>query len=167
MLVGWLTDPPWPASHCTTARWPPNAAVQSGVAPLLFGWLTDPPCPPPMTDQLDTAGLGVLRELLPVGADVDGRDGDGRSALWHAARRGELGVVVHLEEELGASLMLADCRGRSPLYAAAACFGGRGHLAVTGHGGSVTQPAKRGDTPLWAAAYSGHLAVAGGILMSL
>ena len=26
-LAGWVTDPPLPASHCTTARWPAHAAT--------------------------------------------------------------------------------------------------------------------------------------------
>ena len=76
-----------------------------------------------MTDQIDAAGLAVLRELLPVGADIDARDADGRSALWHAVVRGELGVVVHLAG-LGASPSLADSDGRSPLFAAARAAAG-------------------------------------------
>ena len=109
-----------------------------------------------MTDPIDaTDGLAALRELLPVGADVDGRDGDGRSALWQAARRGLLVVVVHLAERLGALVTVADNFGRSPLYAAAGFAGGGGRLAVVqwlaGNGGSVAQPDIRGATPLFVA----------------
>ena len=67
----------------------------------------------------DDADQAALRGLLPVGADVDGRDGDGRSALWHAALQGKLEVAIHLVEKLGASPTLADSHGRTPLYAAA------------------------------------------------
>ena len=101
-----------------------------------------------MAGQIGAASLAVLQELLPVGADVDGRDGNGGSALWHAAGRGELGVVVHLVE-LGASPTRAtpDNDGRTPLYTAAR----QGHLEVVqwlaGHGGSVTQPSNDGTTP--------------------
>ena len=31
-MFGCVTEPPWPASHRTTARWPFCAASQSGVA---------------------------------------------------------------------------------------------------------------------------------------
>ena len=55
-----------------------------------------------MTNPIDaTNDLAVLRELLPVGADVDG---DGRSVLWQSARRGLL-VVVR------AARGIADARG--------------------------------------------------------
>ena len=108
---------------------------------------------------MDDACLAALRELLPAGADVDGLDGDGRSALWHAADRGLLGVAIHLGEQLGASRTLADNGGRTPLWIAAL----EGHLAVVqwlaGHGGSVAQPANSGATPLYVAALKGHLAV--------
>ena len=113
-----------------------------------------------MADQIGAAGLAVLRELLPVGAAVDDRDGDGQSALWHAAWRGELGVVVHLAEKLGASTTLA-ANGATPLSIAA--FGG--HLAVVqwlaGHGGSVTQPSNGGTTPLAIARLKKRTAVVG------
>ena len=113
-----------------------------------------------MADQL---GLTVLRGLLPEGSDVDGQDGDGRAPLWHAAHRGELGVVVHLAHQLGASVTLADGDGRSPLYAAAGYEGGGGHLKVVqwlaGNGGSVAQPNNNGVTPLSVAAQYGHLEV--------
>ena len=110
--------------------------------------------------------VALLRRLLPEGAAVDGRDGDGRSPLWHAANKGDCGLVVHLAEQLGASVTLADGEGRSPLHAAAGdngASGGGGHLAVVqwlaGHGGSVTQPANNGKTPLYVAAAEGHIEV--------
>ena len=57
-----------------------------------------------MADTIDATGQAALRELLPVGAEIDGQDGDGRSALWHAAWRGLLRVAVYLVELLGASV---------------------------------------------------------------
>ena len=119
-----------------------------------------------LNDQIGATNLAVLRELLPEGADADGRDGDGRSALWHAAHRGELGVVIHLAEQLGASPILPDKDGRSPLFAAAGYGGGGGHLEVVqwlaGNGGSLTQPNNTGFTPLWTAAQHGKLRWCGG-----
>ena len=51
-----------------------------------------------MAGMIDAARQAALRELLPVGADVDGQDGDGRSALWQAAHGGAR-VVVFLTEQ--------------------------------------------------------------------
>ena len=114
-----------------------------------------------MTDQIEATSPAALGELLPVGADVDRWDGDGRSALWHAARRGELGGVIHLAELAGngRSVTQPDNRGFTPLYAAA----WQGNLEVVqwlaGNGGSVAQPANGGYTPLLIAAYQGHIEV--------
>jgi len=115
-----------------------------------------------MADQIDATGLAaIIRDRFPVDGDVDGLDGDGRSALWHAAHRGELAVVVYLAQHLGASVTLPDSAGRSPLYAAAGYASGGGHLDVVRwlarNGGSVTQSRNNGATPLWAAAHSCHL----------
>ena len=109
-----------------------------------------------MADPIDAAAsMAALRELLPVGADVNGQDGEGQSALWRASRRGLLVVVVHLAERLGALVTVADNFGRSPLYAAAGFAGGGGRLAVVqwlaGNGGSVAQPDIHGATPLFVA----------------
>ena len=109
-----------------------------------------------MEDQISAANMLVLRELLPVPCDVNGRVSRdhvrGPSALWLAARRGLLEVVVILHR-LGASPTLAipDNGGITPLGGAAAS----GCLAVVqwlaGHGGSVTQPTNDGNTPLYGA----------------
>ena len=120
--------------------------------------------------QIDaTNGLAAFSEPVPVvvgggGGGVDGRDCNGRSALWHAAWRGKLEEVIHLAEQPGASLtLLADNSGRSPLYAASGYNGGGGHVAVVrwlaGKGLSVTQTDNDGGYPLSIAAENGHLEV--------
>ena len=108
-----------------------------------------------MTDATGEAALRELLQLLPLGADFYGLDDECRSALWHAAWRGKLGLVIHLVSSAPKLLewvTLPDSYGRSPLYAAAGYPGGGGHLAVVqwlaGHGGSVTQPNNKGTTPL-------------------
>ena len=95
----------------------------------------------------------MLHELLPVGADVDGQDVAGWSALWHAAVRGALGVVVHLAENLGASPTLADRHGSSPMYAAAGAPGGQPNRDAAGGPTYTTAGISQ-----W---YSGWLATAG------
>ena len=101
-----------------------------------------PPHPPNSPINL------VLRELLPIGSDVNGRVANGWTLLWRAARDRELCKAW-------ASLTVADNAGRTPLFAAAVM----GHLEVVqwlaGNGGSVTQPANDGRTPLYIAALQG------------
>ena len=71
--------------------------------------------------------------------------------------------MVHLAEQLRASVRLPDNGGRSPLFATAGYNGGGGHLEVVqwlaGNGGSVAQPNNNGATPLFIAAMQGHLTV--------
>ena len=75
-------------------------------------------------DSLQTQALGVaasvagLRLLLDAGADVDARDGWGRTALAYAAAVGNA-AAVRVLLDAGADPDLADAAGATPLMAAA------------------------------------------------
>ena len=59
--------------------------------------------------------VAVVEALLAAGADVEARDGSGRTALHHAAEWGEV-VVAELLLAAGADHEALDEHGRTPLY---------------------------------------------------
>ena len=69
-------------------------------------------------DPIDAASLAVLQELLPVGADINGRNAAGGSVLWYAAWQGELVVVQWLAGH-GGSVTQPSNTGQTPLFIAA------------------------------------------------
>jgi ankyrin repeat protein len=89
-----------------------------------------------------------------AGADLNAVDGQGRSAAWYAAAKGDTQFLVWLAKA-GADLALADQTGLSPLHAAAVnkqAFSVRYILSVFDQ---VDIVSKRGTTPLMLAAASG------------
>ena len=136
------------------------AAAFDGVGSLVFGGEQATAAAAAAAASGENHCELLLRELLPEGADVNQADEHGRTALWHAAHRGELAVTMCLVDERGASTTIGDSGGRSPLHAAAGYDGADGRLEVVqwlaGHGGSVTQPDNDGRTPLSVAAWKGH-----------
>ncbi|MGS5086392.1 ankyrin repeat domain-containing protein [Hydrogenophaga sp. A37] len=70
------------------------------------------PALPPLLQAVAEGDAEGVRRLLAQGADVNGRDGTGRSALMLAAQRGDA-AMVKLLLEAGANAQLRDPRGRS------------------------------------------------------
>ena len=100
----------------------------------------------------------VVRLLLEKGAELDSKDGSGRTPLWWAAVRGHE-AVMRLLLEKGAELDSKDMLGLTSLSLAA----GSGHEAVVRllleKGAELDSEDWSGQTPLSRAAGSGHEAV--------
>jgi len=118
--------------------------------------------PPPPGDLITAAARGDLdrlRSLLGEGADPNGADERGRTALHDAGAQGQLEAVRFLLDH-GANVSAADERGRTALHEAAA----QGQLEAVrfllDHGANVSAADESGSTPLWGAAFGRHRAVA-------
>jgi ankyrin repeat protein len=87
------------------------------LAALLLTACGDDPRRPPAAELVDAAGAGRLdtvRQLLRDGADVDGRDGRGRTAVT-AAAMGRHVEVVRTLVDAGADVDLQDEDRNNPL----------------------------------------------------
>lgn len=112
-----------------------------------------------LRDQLlDAAAAGntaKIAELLARGADLDGTDTSGRTAVINAAWRGRQDVV-DLLVELGADFNVTDYDGRTALSWAAS----NGHTEIVdkllGAGAETGIADNEGLTPLMRAAWNGH-----------
>lgn len=115
-----------------------------------------------LRDQLlDAAAAGntaKIAELLSRGADLEGNDTSGRTAVINAAWRGEQ-EVVDLLVELDADLNVADYEGRTAVSWAAS----NGHADIVRrlleNGARPGIADQEGLTPLMRAAWNGHLDV--------
>lgn len=92
-----------------------------------------------------------LRTLLRLGVSIDHRDESGRTALWYAARAGELKLIAELLAD-GADPDLADNEGVTPLHLIA----GQGSALATAdqlvsYGADINAQDRTGATPLLAA----------------
>jgi ankyrin repeat protein len=99
----------------------------------------------------------VIRAVDEEGADVNGPDGLGRTALLEAAWNGNAGIVNYLLER-GANPNAADRSGFTPIMRAVE--GGHGDVvgALIAKGADVNCRGRvRGATPLMLAAENGHL----------
>ncbi|KAI5867532.1 hypothetical protein GGS23DRAFT_548756 [Durotheca rogersii] len=104
----------------------------------------------------------VVQMLLEQGAEIDGKDEDGGTALYYAAQYGHEAVAHLLVFEYGASIDM-KVNGVTPLIAAA----GHGHEAVVRlllsdpriNVAILEAEDKDGDTALVSAACNGHKAV--------
>jgi ankyrin repeat protein len=107
--------------------------------------------------------LDVVRCLVKdLGADVNGAmlGTRGATALFLAAKQGNMAVVQCLVKELGANVNQARISGAAPLHVAAE----NDHLAVVRclvkeFGADVNHANRNGATPLYIAAQEGNLAV--------
>ncbi len=112
-----------------------------------------------LRDQLlDAAAAGntaKIAELLSRGADLEGNDTAGRTAVINAAWRGEQ-EVVDLLVELDADLNVADYEGRTAVSWAAS----NGHTDIVRrlleNGARPAIADNEGLTPLMRAAWNGH-----------
>ncbi|MBT5572180.1 MAG: hypothetical protein HOJ90_13250 [Alphaproteobacteria bacterium] len=115
-----------------------------------------------LRDQLlDAAAAGntaKIAELLSRGADLEGNDTAGRTAVINAAWRGEQ-EVVDLLIELEADLNVADYSGRTAVSWAAS----NGHDKIVRklleNGARATVSDEEGLSPLMRAAWNGHVEV--------
>ena len=69
------------------------------------------------------ADLSTAERLFLLGAEVNYRDEDGWSALFHAAGEGHMKVVEWLVEECNADINLQSPEQITPIWIA--CFNGR------------------------------------------
>lgn len=100
--------------------------------------------------------LESLREEIEMGADVDGRDQQGWTALMHASKRGRFSAAEYLVSK-GAEINTLSSRGNfSPLILAA----GAGYEEVVelllSWGGNINIRDEKGVTPLLAATIGKH-----------
>ena len=77
----------------------PNVAGAGGVRPLMV-----------------SSTPAAVRSLVEAGAEVDCRDDAGRTAVFHAARRGLVAVLEALIADAGADVNAADTLGQTALF---------------------------------------------------
>ena len=102
---------------------------------------------------------GTVRSLLEMGAEVKGKDQNGRTALWEGVSNGHEGVVKLLLEN-GAEVDSKSNNGRTPLSRAVS----QGHEAVIKllleNSADVNSKDNTGRTPLsWAASHGDETVV--------
>ena len=105
-----------------------------------------------------------VKTLADTGMNLDGGDGEGRTALFSASLGGHVTSVENLVGK-GADVNKAESTlGHTPLYAAA--WGGHNPVVqvLLGNGADVNQVDAYGWTALLGSAYCGHLEVAKSLL---
>ena len=107
--------PPSPAAPVTPAAPAPLAALAAGKAPA--AGLMDTGAQ--LRRSAETGDVAALQALLDKRPAVDGRDGNGRTALMLATLQGRAQVVDMLLSA-GADPNAADSQGMTPLHAAMA-----------------------------------------------
>jgi len=126
----------------------PNLGDNGGITPLM------------------RAALGHASEaelLLHHGANVNGRDRDGRSPLWYAANDGFLDVVT-IMTGMASEINAIDNQGQTAL--ARAAFNGHDDVVrfLLGRGVDVDATTSLGNTPLILAAGQGHGAIVNSLI---
>ncbi|KAG2500109.1 hypothetical protein HYH03_001691 [Edaphochlamys debaryana] len=150
------STPQSPPAQPSRQRDPPELPSPTGTAPVLV----PPQAPEPelhAAARLDR--VGAVEALLAAGADVDARDGAGRTALFVAAAEGRQAAAEALLQA-GARPNAAAHDGWTPFGIAAA--GGRVDLvgAMLPKGASVNAPAAEGGlTALHLASRAGEVGV--------
>ena len=111
-----------------------------------------------------SGNLGIVKELCMNGASLVSAAEDGRLPLHYACQKGHTAVVEVLCDNMvlfSDRVNHRDKMGRTPLaYAAQADAVGSVRVLLEMRA-SVNEADERGVTPLWLAAFSGHLEVRG------
>jgi uncharacterized protein len=132
-------------------------AVHSLLALTLSAVLVAAPSRSPVADAAMRGDLDALRALLKQGADVSGAQGDGMSALHHAAERGDAEMTEMLVYA-GASVSAMTRIGQyTPLHLASRAGSAAVVRALLKAGANVTaRTTTTGVTPLHLAAATGN-----------
>lgn len=116
----------------------PNQANHAGATPLMRA----------------ARDFRKVRLLLKVGAEVDVRSQDGRTALHVAARQPGTGTALETLLGAGANVNARDSRGVTPLMEAALAGDLRSMSLLVKHGAAINARRKNGHTALMAAVRS-------------
>lgn len=111
---------------------------------------------PDLIQAVRDGRLDVARARLDHGADPNARQGDGATALHHAAHRNDLDAV-RLLIDAGATVGAANELGATPLWLAAMNGSAPMVAYLLDAGADVDAPLTMGETPLMTAARSGDL----------
>lgn len=109
----------------------------------------------------NAAAAGNVNDLLKAlsqGADVDGKDDDGRTAMINAAWRGRSDVIQILLDH-GADIAISDDRGRTPMIWGAINGQTKVVRALLDAGAEPNRSDEEGVTALMRAAWNGHRAI--------
>ncbi len=110
---------------------------------------------PPLVDAAKSQDHDALRALLDDGADVNGRTGDGSTALLWASYRDDLESADVLIRA-GAEVNLANELGATPIWAAARNGSAAMAELLLHAGADPDAPLLLGETPIVTAARSGN-----------
>lgn len=137
------------------------------LLPISFGGGSEGDAKTKSNDKLrNSAARGEVKDLLDSllqGADVDGQDIDGKTAMINAAWRGRPEIIEILLDH-GTDIEIADLRKRTPLMWGA--INGQSSVVTTliNAGAELDIPDDENVTALMRAAWNGHLKIVNQLL---
>lgn len=137
------------------------------LLPISFGGGSEGDAKTKSNDKLrSSAARGEVKDLLDAllqGADVDGQDIDGKTAMINAAWRGRREIIEILLDH-GTDIEIADNRKRTPLMWGA--INGQSSVVTTliNAGAELDIPDDENVTALMRAAWNGHLSIVNQLL---
>ncbi len=108
-------------------------------------------------DAAESGDLALLRELVTEGVDIDTQQGDGATALHHAAHRDNV-EAARLLITAGATVGITNELGATPLWLAARNGSSTMASLLLDAGADPNASLQMGETPLMTAARAGDLA---------